>query len=238
MTRSLRRTRFVALVATLVTSSAAAQRQELYSVKGTVRDTAGAPVEGAEVVVGLHRVADPRAPGGCEDRTGRMLAVSRAVTNASGRYQAFVPMPDEGEAPNCAIVWASLRPGLEQWGERPIALALWQAAPLSPRGAVVDLVLNPQPPPRATEARADARFRRRPDNQWADAARERVPGFAGFILEECNVVVYLTERGREDAATEYVRATFRDVPSGRQSCTPPRPIVFRRAAYDYAQLRR
>lgn len=53
-----------------------------------------------------------------------------------------------------------------------------------------------------------------------------------------NVVVYLTERGREDAATEYVRATFRDVPSGRQSCTPPRPIVFRRAAYDYAQLRR
>ncbi|MFN2565995.1 MAG: hypothetical protein ABR499_13445 [Gemmatimonadaceae bacterium] len=65
-----------------------------------------------------------------------------------------------------------------------------------------------------------------------------MPGFAGFILEGCDIVVYLTERGREDAARDYVRSTFEDRPSGRQPCTPPRPIVFRRVAYDYAELRR
>jgi hypothetical protein len=238
MNQTFTGTPFVTLVAVFVASSAAAQPQESYSVVGTVRDTAGARVERAEVVVGLHGVADPRVPGGCEDRMGRLLAVARAVTNAAGIYKAAVPIPREGEAANCVIVWAALRPGLEPWGERPIASAPWQAAPLSGPGAVIDLVLSPLPPLRTNAGRGNARFRRRPDDDWADAARERVPGFAGFILDGCNVVVYLTERGREDAATEYVRETFRDVPSGHQPCVAPRPIVFRRAAYDYAELRR
>lgn len=232
MTQSFTRTPFMALVGVLVASSAAAQPPKYYSVAGTVRDSMGAPVERAEVVVGLDRVADPRAPGGCEDRNWRLLAVSRGVTNAAGRYQVAVPIAEEGDRPNCVIAWASVRPGVEPWGERPVAYALWQAGPLSPRGAVVDLVLSPLPPLRTTAGRREPR--RRPDDDWAEAARERVPGFAGFMLEGCTLVVFLTERGREDAATEYVRETFED----RPSCPSPQPIVFRRAAYDYAELRR
>ncbi|MFN2565994.1 MAG: carboxypeptidase-like regulatory domain-containing protein [Gemmatimonadaceae bacterium] len=175
MTTAHAHIRFLAGAMMSLASSAAAQGREYHTVAGTVRDTTGAPVAGAEVFVGLDRVADPRAPGGCEDRSGRLLGAARTVTDAAGRYQVAIPVGEEDSVANCVIVWAALRAGVEPWGERPLAHALWQAVPLAARGVTVDLVLTPLPPQRTTGGRRESRFPRRPDDDWADAARGACP---------------------------------------------------------------
>jgi hypothetical protein len=70
-------------------------------IVGVVRDTPGRPVAGAEVLVGVHRLADRAAPGACEDLRGGLLAAARLPTDVAGRYGGAVPRPLAGPAGNC-----------------------------------------------------------------------------------------------------------------------------------------
>jgi hypothetical protein len=206
------------------------------AVWGTVSDEAGAPVAGADVFVAVRRVADPRAPGACEafgapHSTG-MLAIARAVSDARGEFRHPLPATEPDDRPNCVVVFAEVRSG-DGGGERAEASAPVRGVPLSEDAQRIDLVLRQAP----AAARA-ARFRT-PDEQWAEAARGQVPGFAGFFLEGCTVVLNLTDPPRQQAAArEYMTELLRDRPlSTREgACPQPPPMRFRQVQYDFDQL--
>ncbi len=78
---------------------------------------------------------------------------------------------------------------------------------------------------------------RTPDDEFARAAREEAPGFAGFYLEEDGTpVVRLVDTGKKAAAERYLAPHFAAARSGRQKNTMRQPII-RSAAFDFAQLK-
>jgi hypothetical protein len=208
-------------------------------VWGAVRDEGGGPVAGVGVFVALRRVADPREPGACENvgapgSTG-MLALARTVTDERGEFRQPLPAAEPDDRPNCVVVFAELRRDDAADGEYAVASAPMQGAPLPAGDLRVDLALQRSP----AEARGP-RFRT-PDQQWAELTRGAVPGFAGFFLEGCTVVVNLTDPPRQQAAASaYLTEFLRDRQfSAREGpCPQPPPMEFRQVRFDFDQLHR
>lgn len=77
---------------------------------------------------------------------------------------------------------------------------------------------------------------RTPDTEFARAAREEVPGFAGYFLRDDGTpVVRLVDPEQRDAAQQYLGRHLSDARRGRRINSPRQP-VFMAAEYDFAQL--
>lgn len=75
------------------------------------------------------------------------------------------------------------------------------------------------------------------DDEFARAAREEAPGFAGFYLQEDGTPVILVKNGRErGAAQRYLAGLLAESRKGRHARAPQAP-VFRTAEYDFAELK-
>ncbi len=199
-------------------------------VLGVVRDAAGAPVPGADVLVGSRRVPDPEEVDACEIP---LTALARTVSGRDERFRLEVPRDSASAPPNCVLVFAEL-PGDTLRSDGPAARSEPGSYAVAGDTTRVELALVPVP----GEPEAD-RSMRTPDDAGAELARTRVPGFAGVYFEGCTLVVNLTDPARQHAAARaYAESEVTGRPdSGRLGCAGGgRAVRFRQVEYDYAQL--
>jgi len=91
-------------------------------------------------------------------------------------------------------------------------------------------VLTPDPAPSQTQVRTQ-------DDEQARIAREEIPGFAGFYLQEDGTpVMRLVDPAQRAAAQRVLAPELARARYGRLANAPAQPIV-RTATYDFAQLK-
>ena len=202
-----------------------------FAVAGTARDDAGRPVAGAEVVVLLHRVADAGEPEACS-MPGTALGAARGVTDRSGAFRLAVPLVAGDPRPNCLMMQAVVRDTAAPWRGIPPRLAGELVLPLTASPPRANVVLSR---PEGQEGGGMDT----PDDEAAELATGRVPGYAGLILERCTLVVFSTHPERHGAAARaHVRATQEERAGGARGCPGPQRVEVRRVRYDFAQLSR
>jgi len=202
-------------------SGAWAQGADVPRVSGTVTTPGGAPVPGAEVLIGIHRVSDPEARNACE-AGGGMLELTRAVADSRGQYEAPIPLHPHSPDANCLRVWGG------------------SGADASPRliAASVDHPLDAVPPAVGLVAEVVAAREgfRTPDVEAAELARGAVPGFAGIYVSACDLVVTLTDVERHgEAARAHGERLLRER-TFSTGCMRDPEVRIREVEYDAAEL--
>lgn len=114
---------------------------------------------------------------------------------------------------------------------RTLAAALFTMSLAACESADAPLGPNPDLPPADLQASFGT-----PDDEFARASREDVPGFAGFYLQpDGTPVVRLTRLNQQEAARRYLTPHLAAAQRGRLAGSPRQP-VFLQADYDFAQL--
>jgi len=73
--------------------------------------------------------------------------------------------------------------------------------------------------------------------QQNDCLAGKIPGFAGYTLEDCMMVVYLTSLEEEESARAILEPLFRESQYGREYCRAGTRVGVRKVRYTWAQLR-
>jgi dipeptidyl aminopeptidase/acylaminoacyl peptidase len=196
-------------------------------VRGTVLLADRQPAAHADVYVGVAEGLP--GEGDTCDRPGGLLALTRTAPDGHGRWLTRLPRAEPGLGePACVFVVAEVRDTTGPTRD-VVSAAGWTGAPIG--GEPIHLVLE-------RVRRDEEPLARRPDGAWI-AVAERIPGWAGFVLEAggCRAVVGLTDLRQQAAARAYVDSVLAGR-GRRPSCGPSAGVRFRQVEYDWAQLQR